>query len=143
MSFRDARLRILEDHRALRSAVGEVETLRSRLEAGDEDAARQLLEAGSALCRTFADHLSLEDRELVPAVRALAGPRVAEQIVEEHREQRELLDYLVGHLSHPERPGVLLARELHHFATLLREDMREEEALLLRLDPSPETRTSR
>lgn len=143
MSLRDVRLGILEDHRALRSAVAEVETLRGRLEAGDEGVAQALLESGSALCRAFAAHLALEDRDLVPAVRVLAGPRVAERIVEEHREQRELLDYLVGHLSHPERPGVLLARELHHFATLLQEDMQEEEALLLRLDPSPATRTSR
>jgi hemerythrin-like domain-containing protein len=136
MSFREVRLEILEEHRLLRTALADVETLRSQLEAGDGSGARALLESGRSLYQRFAAHLAHEDRALVPAVGAIAGPAVADKITKEHREQRVLLEYLLGQIAQPERPAVLLAQELQQFATLLEADMREEEALLLRLDES-------
>lgn len=142
MSFREVRREILEEHRRLRMAVADVESLRSQLEAGDESVARALLESGRALYQRFAAHLALEDRDLVPAVGEIAGQAIADKITKEHREQRELLEYLVGRIAHFERPTVLLARDLQQFATLLQVDMREEEALLLRLDASPSPPTN-
>jgi hypothetical protein len=134
MSFREVRLQILEEHRALRETLVVVEGLCARLEGGDLEAAAVLRDCGRTLYHRFAAHLVLEDHVLLPAIRDIAGEESAEQLVAEHREQRELLGYLLGRLAHPGRPALLLAQELRQFAALLEEDMRHEEETLLRSD---------
>lgn len=132
MSFREVRLQILEEHRALRETLAVVEGLCGRLEGGDLEAASLLRDFSRTLYHRFAAHLVLEDHVLLPAIRDIAGDESAEQLQVEHREQRELLGYLLGRLAHPGRPALLLARELQQFAALLQEDMRHEEETLLR-----------
>jgi hypothetical protein len=51
--------------------------------------------------------------------------------VRDHREQRELLDFLNTRLHGDPQPAALLARDVTHLIALLRDDMREEEAELL------------
>ncbi|HME69928.1 MAG TPA: hemerythrin domain-containing protein [Myxococcota bacterium] len=138
MSFCDVRLEILQEHRGLRLALATVEALCVQLEGGDPEAAQALLHSGRALYQQFAAHLNLEDQILLPTLEAVAGSASASQLAAEHREQRELLGYLLGRMAYPGRPALLLARELRQFAALVREDMREEEETLLVLDAPAE-----
>jgi len=134
MSFRQVRREILEEHCALRLGLANVEALCNRLEHGDERSAHALVNCGRALYERFAAHLVHEDQILISALGVVAGRAIAEKRSAEHREQRELLEYLLGRLDRPGYPALLLARELRHFAELVREDMQEEEEFLLRRD---------
>ena len=66
---------------------------------------------------------------LVPAL-GVNGKRV-ERFARDHREQSELLSYVVAQVREPSPPAVLFARSMVIFADLLREDMRREEAQTL------------
>jgi len=138
MSFREIRQEVVEDHRVLAQGLDVIEDLCARIEAGEDKAAAALRERGRGLYERFAAHLVLEDRVLVPYLQATAGSESARQLTAEHREQRELLGYLLGRLAQSGRPAVLVARELREFAALLRAEMQSEEEALLGPDgPSP------
>jgi hypothetical protein len=89
---------------------------------------------GVALFESFASHLAFEDAQLVPALRAIPerGKELADRLEREHREQRELLDYLLNRLEEEKRPTTLVARELEGFSAYLRVDMSYEESMILR-----------
>lgn len=132
MSFHEVRREILEDHRELGEVLASVEDLCARLEGGEAGALPVLRDRGRALLERFAAHLALEDRILLPALRSAARNEAADELMAEHREQRELLQFLLGRLDLAQRPALLLVRELQQFATFLREEMRQEDDLLLR-----------
>jgi hemerythrin-like domain-containing protein len=124
---------VLEEHEELRRLLDEIEPLVARFEKGDEAAGSPLRERALGLYDRFSAHLELEDRILAPALREAGrqGERHAEHLAHEHREQRELLRYLLGRLTAQPRPTLLVARELSSFAEYLRLDMRHEEETLL------------
>jgi hemerythrin-like domain-containing protein len=131
----EVRERILADHEALRRRLAALEEQARRVAAGAVDASPLLRAEGEALLALLGEHLSWEDRYLVPALRA-AGTRGVEQVralSEEHAEQRQILADALASLRDGRRPTLLVARNLLDLAALLREDMdREEQA---RLDP--------
>ena len=129
-------MRILGEHADLRRMLAEVEELAERFERGDAEVARALRDRGLALHRMLCAHLDLEDEILAPALQAVDawGEVRAERLAREHREQRELLQYLLDRLREESRPTLLVARELRNFALLLRSDMEYEEATALRAD---------
>jgi hemerythrin-like domain-containing protein len=131
----EVRERILADHEGLRRRLAALEEQARRVAAGAADAAPTLRAEGEALLALLGEHLSWEDRYLVPALCA-AGTRGAAQVKalsEEHAEQREILADALASLRDGRRPTLLVARNLLDLAALLREDMdREEQA---RLDP--------
>ncbi len=53
------------------------------------------------------------------------------RLAQDHREQRELLSYVLQRLRDASRPPVVLARDLLAFVELLRHDMADEERALL------------
>ena len=137
------RQRILGDHDLLRGLLEEVERQASRVyeEAGAGVAVLRAL--GLQLLTQFSDHLALEDRVLAPALRG-AGPigrERVEQLAADHREQRVLIEYILGGLRDQSRPAAVLSDELHGLVELLLEDMAQEELTILerRLleDPGP------
>jgi hypothetical protein len=81
----------------------------------------------------FASHLSFEDAQLAPILRAIPGngDALADRLAREHREQRELLHYLVGRLRQESRPTTLITRELTSLCEYLRQDMGHEEVNLV------------
>lgn len=111
----------------------DVEEMVDRFQEGDAGGARSLRERGLGLYERLAAHLELEDSVLAPALRAsgAAGERAAERLAHEHREQRELLKYLLERLREQTRPTVLVARELRSFIDYVRMDMEHEESTLL------------
>lgn len=134
MDPKAVRDRILEDHGRLRDQLAEIESLADRFEKAGAEVGAELREHGVALCELFASHLSFEDAQLSKLLRAIPGKgdALADRLAREHREQRELLHFLVGRLGQERRPTTLIARELVSFCEYLREDMAREEANLLR-----------
>jgi hemerythrin-like domain-containing protein len=129
----EARAQILDEHDRLRDRLDEIEELTTRFEKGGPDVGRALREQGVALFEVFAAHLNLEDAQLVPALRTIPerGDGLARRLEREHKEQRELLTYLLSRLEQESRPTTLVARELQGFCEYLRLDMGHEEATLL------------
>jgi len=127
------RERILRDHERLRALLDEVD--RQAIQAAGEsaEAADGLRALGLQLLSRFSEHLALEDRVLAPALRraGVAGRERAEQLDADHREQRELLDYLLTKLRDPSRPAAVLATEWCSFVELLLDDMAHEELTIL------------
>jgi len=128
----DVGSRILAEHSELRGRLDDIDALVKRAEEGSVLAGEELREAGLSLYALFAAHLDSEDRTLVSELRAgdSAATARAEQLAREHREQRELLRYLVGRLEQQSVPTLLIARELRHFSEYLRQDMKQEDEMI-------------
>lgn len=130
------RSEIVEQHVEIRGLLPRVEALAKQFEEALDDApelSRRLREAGLALYEKFGAHLDREEELLEPVLRA-AGPhgdKLAQHLVREHHEQRELLQYLLTRLQEHPSPTILLARQLHDFASYLRVEMEDEEKTLL------------
>jgi hypothetical protein len=67
-----------------------------------------------------------------------AGRERAEHLDADHREQRELLNYLLDKVRDPSRPAAVLAAEWRSLVELLLDDMAQEELTILEgvRDPS-------
>ena len=129
----EVRRRILEDHERLRREVEQVEGLaREILKDLREPISALRAEAEGLVKRLFA-HMKWEETHLLPALREADawGAERAERLVRDHREQRNLLDFVLGRLHDPARPAEAVARDIVHLADLLREDMQAEEKDLL------------
>jgi hemerythrin-like domain-containing protein len=119
----EVRERILADHEALRRRLAALEEQARRVAAGAADAAPLLRAEGEALLDLLREHLSWEDRHLVPALRAAGscGTEHVRALAQEHAEQREILDDALARLRDGGRPPLLVARNLLDLAALLRD----------------------
>ncbi len=127
----EVRRRILADHQLIRTTASEVETIADRILAGEEHLSLKLRERGQHLYTRLCRHLDLEDAILVSALRDVGEFEPADDLEVEHREQRELLIYLLERLGDEAQPLMLLVRDFLGFTSLLRDDMMAEEANLL------------
>ena len=129
----EVRQRILDEHVQIRAMLDGIEDLAVAFEGGNAGVAADLLERGRALYEALIAHLDHEDAQLAPALRESGdeGRRCAANLAHEHREQRELLHYLLGRLSDQKRPTLLVARELKNFTGYVRGDMEHEEQTML------------
>ena len=127
------RIRILSDHEYLRGLLDEVDQQAFRVAKGAGEGVGMLRALGLQLLGRFSEHLTLEDRFLAPALRRAgpAGRERAEQLGADHREQRELLDYLLDKVRDPSRPAAVLAAEWRSLVELLLDDMAQEELTIL------------
>ncbi len=136
MGGSEIRSEIAGQHAELKELLGEIETLAKRFEqsAGNTPAVgNQLHNRGLALYKKFGAHLESEQELMEPALRK-AGPegeQLAHRLRNEHREQRELLKYLIARLEQHPEPTILISRELQHFAGFLRLEMVHEEETML------------
>jgi len=130
----EVRTRVLADHERLRRDLERLEALSNGVSErrGDARVAALREEAQSFLVR-LREHMRWEEAHLLPALRDADawGRERAERLQGDHREQRELLDFIVARLRDRERPGPVVARDVAGLIDLLREDMREEEEALL------------
>ena len=125
----EVRTRIIDDHQLIRSEVNELDSLSKRFEDGEPEVGAELRDRGLEL---FAAHLNLEDTLLVAALRTLDdGDRLADRLQREHREQRQMLRFLIDRLTEDHRPTSLVAEELRNFGNYVRSDMEHEEATIL------------
>jgi iron-sulfur cluster repair protein YtfE (RIC family) len=123
----EVRQRILDDHAALRRLLADVQQTLGA--AAPEPRALRAL--GDALRQRFAEHLALEERTLVPALRAIDawGEERAGRLEREHREQRARLDAIVARLQ--QEAGAALAADLRGLAREILLDMEHEEKTVL------------
>jgi iron-sulfur cluster repair protein YtfE (RIC family) len=121
-------------HGELRELLAEIEALARRFEAsaGDSPVGGELAERGRVLYEKFGAHLAREQELLEPALGqgGAEGERLVQRLQNEHREQRELLKYLMGRLEQHPEPTIVIARELQNFAGFLRFEMKHEEETL-------------
>jgi len=131
------RERILSDHEYLRGLLDEVDRQAFRVARGAGEGVGMLRALGLYLLKRFSEHLALEDRLLAPALRRAgpAGCERAERLDADHREQRDLLDYLLDKVRDPSRPGAVMAAEWRSFVELLLDDMAQEELTILEREP--------
>lgn len=124
---------ILKQHRGLRERLDEIERLSAVYREGDERTGRELRDCGLALYEVFASHLQFEDARLKPALEASGseGAQRARRLEHEHRDQRELLQFLSERMRRSPVPSHLVARELANFVEYLRSDMAHEEEAML------------
>ena len=130
----EVRQRILDDHRLIKMMVSEVRDLALRIQAGDEYLSGRLRERARNFYERFCRHIDLEDVILVGALRDAGGEERAEELRNEHREQREVLTYLLERLLDPTQPQILMVVDLLNFTAWLRDDMRHEEEMILHGD---------
>ena len=132
----EVRKRVLDDHAALRASLDEVESVARRVLEGSRALRQELGRAGERLLESLESHIEWRDDHLPPVLRGAAswgGEREA-QMRRDHREQRQVLRYLLEKLRDRQRPNHLLARNLLDFSAMLRDDMTEEEQALLESD---------
>lgn len=153
MKPREIRKHILRDHAFLRDTLDELDQKAFRVLGGREDEISALRECGISFHSKFSEHLAFEDRFLVPALRAagLAGIDHSKHLTDEHREQRELLSYILSGLRDRNRPAQVIADELRSLVELILDDMALEEMTIIKgallrdpdLRPSPRHPESR
>jgi iron-sulfur cluster repair protein YtfE (RIC family) len=126
------RARILSDHQGLRRDLERLEALAAEVSTGRTPSTALRVDT-EALLAWLRAHMRWEESYLLPALREADawGNERAERLVQDHREQRELLDFLNQRIADEMQPAALLARDVAHLIALLRDDMRVEEAELL------------
>lgn len=129
----EVRKRVLSEHDELRELLEQLERAARAVLQGHASAADELRERTRSLEERLRAHFELEERILAPALREADpwGPERVERLDEDHVRQRAMLDGLRGAAVHPQRSVLELALLAWGFARLLREDMEEEERLLL------------
>ena len=132
----EVRQRILHDHQLIKIIVSEVRDLALPIQIGEEYLSERLRERARNLYERFCQHIDLEDVILVGALRDADawGEERAEELRNEHREQREVLTYLLERLLDPTQPQILIVNDLLNFTAWLRDDMRHEEETILHED---------
>jgi iron-sulfur cluster repair protein YtfE (RIC family) len=129
----EIRQRILADHVALRGMLLGLEDVARRVEQGERSLIRALRVEGEALMRRLQEHMVWEDLHLAPALRRADswGEERAACLDSDHREQRQVLAHCLSTVSDASRPVPVVARTLIDLVGMLREDIEEEERLLL------------
>ncbi len=130
----EIRKSILTDHAFLRSMLDDLDQRALRVLEGREEEISSLRDRGTLFHSRFTEHLAFEDRFLEPALRAagLEGIEHSNQLIEDHREQREVLRYTLSGLRDESRPAQVVAKELRSLVELILDDMALEEMTIIR-----------
>jgi iron-sulfur cluster repair protein YtfE (RIC family) len=93
-SFEEVRTRISAEHAVLRAELGILSDAAHRVIAHEELAAREMREALWTVYLRVVDHLATEERRLLPLLEGIDGwgPFHASTLLEEHRQQRIVLN---------------------------------------------------
>jgi iron-sulfur cluster repair protein YtfE (RIC family) len=131
----EVRRRVLRDHQSLCQRVEQVESLAEEVIGGGQ-APDGLCEATGELLRALTDHMSWEDRHLVPALRDADawGPERVARFEAEHLQQRTQLAELLEGLEDRSQPPQALAHRVLEWLSDLHADMDEEESAFLDRD---------
>jgi hypothetical protein len=129
----EVRARILADHVAIRGMLLSLEGLADRVRDGDRSLVGALRLEGEALLHHLQEHMLWEDLHLAPALRRADahGEERAARLDSDHREQRQVLTHCLSAVNDERRPAPIVARTLIDLVAMLREDIEDEERLLL------------
>ena len=133
MKPREIRQYILTDHTVLRQILDQLDRQAIRVLEGREDELPVLRDRGLWFYAKFAEHLAFEDRCLAPMLRdaGFSGLELSTHLEEDHREQRELMRYILSGLRNQTRPAQVVAGELRSLVELILADMADEESTIL------------
>jgi hypothetical protein len=134
MGLCEVRDHILIDHRILRDRLNEIEELVESVASGRSERSRFLCTRGVELLEALESRMAWEERHLLPAIRDFYGDERAARAQDDQRTQRELLRFQLEALTDRQRPPLLIAFGLRDFATLLRDEMEQEEQLFFHPD---------
>jgi iron-sulfur cluster repair protein YtfE (RIC family) len=131
MKASQVRQRILREHRTLREHLQRLESEVDAL-ARDNERLESVSRMARALLVELEAHTELEDRLLVPALRALDawGPIRASMLLRHHKEQREQLQSLLAAVDDSQDP-IRVAQITLQLIVDVRADMFHEETVLL------------
>jgi hypothetical protein len=129
----EIRRRILSDHQTIRGILVSVEGLSREVTEGEARQVGALRLEGELLLERLLEHMGWEDRYLRPALLETPGwgEARAERLDRDHREQRELLQHVLGSVQDQSRPPIVVARQLQDLVRMLRDDMQDEEEILV------------
>lgn len=129
----EVRKRVLEDHEGLRADLDRLERLKEQIRCESEGQVRSLRSDASSLLEKLRVHMHWEEKYLLPVLRDTDawGEERARRLVEDHREQRALLDFILERLHDSVRPSELVLSDVAGLIDFLREDMEEEERDML------------
>ena len=129
----EVRSRILDDHEIIRAMLQSVERVSSEVIRGKSQLTGAMRFEGETLMERLLEHMQWEDLHLRPALCEADtwGQERAERLDRDHREQREMLRYALASVEDQSRPPLVIARQLLDLVRLLREDMEDEEQLLV------------
>jgi hemerythrin-like domain-containing protein len=121
---------VREDHEGLRADLERVEALAQRRDDGSDPDVEVLRREVKALLDRLRVHMQWEDRHLLPALRSADawGEERARRLVDDHREQRALLDFVLERLHDDARPDELVFSDVFGLIAFLRLDMEREES---------------
>ena len=127
----EVRQRVIEQHALLRRDLARLARLADVVR--DRPTERESLRTSAeAVLERLHEHMRWEESYLLPALRRAGawGMQQAERLIDEHSEQRELLDISVEMLWDAKRSVALVGRDIGRLVDMLYEDMAAEEALL-------------
>ena len=129
----EVRERILYDHETLRAMLVSVERVSLQVMDGESVLVGPLRFEAETLLERLLEHMSWEDQYLRPALldADVWGQERAAHLDRDHREQREMLQYALASIEDQSRPPLVIARQVLDLVRLLRDDMNEEEGLLV------------
>lgn len=129
----EIRQRIEHDHETLRAMLFGMEKLALEVLEGEHKTLGALRLEGETLLGKLLEHMHWEDLYLRPALLETTGFGVAraERLDRDHEEQRELLRWALASVQDQSRPPLVVARQLLDLIRLLRDDMDDEEAVLV------------
>jgi len=129
----EVRARILADHVAIRGMLLSLEEVARRVRGGELSLLGALRLEGEALLERLQAHMLWEDLHLAPALREADawGEERAAKLDGDHREQRQVLAHCLAAVTDQSRPAPVVARTLLDLVGMLREDIEDEERLLL------------
>ena len=132
----EVRERVLADHSTLHAMMDRLEVLARKVLQGRTSMAEELRKQARLLDRRLREHMELEERILVPALREADGwgPERVARFHDEHRRQRDIMDGVALPDGIPPRTVEQFALIAWGFVQLLRDDIHEEERISLNED---------
>lgn len=129
----EVRVSVLSDHEELRGRMRRLEEMARAVIEGEKLPWGALRAEGESFFERLAHHMRWEDRYLAPVLRDADswGEVRCLRLADDHREQREFLEYVLQQLRDEGRPARLVAANLLDLIELLLKDMEEEEAVFL------------
>ncbi len=134
MGLCEVRDHMLLENRELRSRLNEIEALAISVAAGRSALSQFLCVRGLELLETLETQITWEETFLLPAIRDIYGPERAARAEAAQRAQRELLRFQLEEITDRSRPSLVIAYGLRDLATMVRNELEEEERLFFAPD---------
>ena len=131
-SFTEVRARVSAEHSLIKRDLASLAIAAKRVDDGEPGAALLLREALWTVYTRLVDHLMMEENHLVPLLERIDswGPYRVENMLEEHRQQRVVLDAIIDECECGTKDDEELADDAKWLVASLAKDIAAEERAL-------------